>query len=259
MKMLLMTEIKNLHFWSSAFVELIATFFFIFLTTGTTITWNINHPPSTELISLSFGFSIATLAMCSLHLSGGHINPAVTIAMMAIRKVTILRGVTYVIFQVVGGIAGSIVLKFITPEAKRGTLGATVPGPEVTPGQAFGVEILLTFLLVFTVCASTDSKRLHYGYEVPLSIGLCVAVCHFIGIGFTGCGINPARSFGPALVMNKSEIWEHHWVYWAGPVVGALIAAVLYQVVFRARQDMGPTASASAPSNDLEMNQDAKL
>ena len=84
-------------------MELIATFFFIFLTTGTTITWNINHPPSTELISLSFGFSIATLAMCSLHLSGGHINPAVTIAMMAIRKVTILRGVTYVIFQVVGG------------------------------------------------------------------------------------------------------------------------------------------------------------
>ena len=80
------------------------------------------------------------------------------------------------------GIAGSAVLKYITPDEKRGTLGATVPGPGVTAGQAVGIEILLTFLLVFTVCASTDSKRNHYGYEVPLSIGLCVAVCHFIGV-----------------------------------------------------------------------------
>ena len=73
-------------------------------------------------------------------------------------------------------------MKYITPEEKRGTLGATVPGPGVTAAQAVGIEILLTFLLVFTVCASTDSKRNHYGYEVPLSIGLCVAVCHFIGV-----------------------------------------------------------------------------
>ena len=80
------------------------------------------------------------------------------------------------------GIAGSAVLKYITPEEKRGSLGATVPAPGVTAGQALGIEILLTFLLVFTVCASTDPKRNHYGYEVPLSIGLCVAVCHFIGV-----------------------------------------------------------------------------
>lgn len=102
-EMMLMSELKSLHFWASALVEFLATFFFIFLTTGTTITWNELHPPSTELISLSFGFSIATLAMCSLHLSGGHINPAVSIAMMAIRKVTVLRGITYVIFQLAGG------------------------------------------------------------------------------------------------------------------------------------------------------------
>ncbi|CAH3149597.1 unnamed protein product [Porites lobata] len=249
--MMFVSELKSVHFWASALVELLATFFFIFLTTGTTITWNPSHPPSTELISLSFGFSIATLAMCSSHLSGGHINPAVTIAMMALRKVNILRGVTYIIFQLAGGIAGSAVLKYITPEEKRGSLGATVPAPGVTAGQALGIEILLTFLLVFTVCASTDPKRNHYGYEVPLSIGLCVAVCHFIGIGFTGCGINPARSFGPAVVMNNSAIWEDHWVYWAGPIGGGLLAGVLYQLFFRARQESGPTAGSV---NDLEMN-----
>lgn len=86
------------------------------------------------------------------------------------------------LFYSLQGIAGSAVLKYITPEVKRGSLGATVPGPGVSAGQAVGIEILLTFLLVLTVCASTDAKRLHYGYEVPLSIGLCVAVCHFIGV-----------------------------------------------------------------------------
>lgn len=101
--MMLTSELKSRHFWASALIELIATFFFIFLTTGTTITWNPMQPPSTELISLCFGLSIATLAMCSLHLSGGHINPAVSIAMMAVRKVSVIRGITYVIFQIVGG------------------------------------------------------------------------------------------------------------------------------------------------------------
>ena len=114
--MMFVTELKSLHFWASAFVELITTFFFIFLTTGTTITWNQNHPPSTEMISLSFGLSIATLAMCSLHLSGGHINPAVTIAMMAIKKVTILRGITYVIFQLAGGESVMKCLRFFIRE-----------------------------------------------------------------------------------------------------------------------------------------------
>ena len=115
-KMMFVSELKSVHFWASALVELLATFFFIFLTTGTTITWNPSHPPSTELISLSFGFSIATLAMCSSHLSGGHINPAVTIAMMALRKVNILRGVTYIIFQLAGG---EIVLKFQSGNVKK--------------------------------------------------------------------------------------------------------------------------------------------
>ena len=87
----------------------------------------------------------------------------------------------FVLFFITG-IIGSAVLKYITPKEKRGTLGATVPAAGVTAGQAVGIEILLTFLLVFTVCASTDPKRNHYGYEVPLSIGLCVAVCHFIGV-----------------------------------------------------------------------------
>jgi hypothetical protein len=80
------------------------------------------------------------------------------------------------------GIAGSAMLYGLTPSTKRGTLGATVPTPGVNTGQAFGIEFVLTFLLVLTVFACTDHKRQHYGYEVPLAIGFCVTVCHLIGV-----------------------------------------------------------------------------
>lgn len=105
-----------------------------------------------------------------------------TLSIKTCSKFTLSKNNDIISFYSSQGIAGSAVLKYITPEEKRGTLGATVPGPGVTAAQAVGIEILLTFFLVFTVCATTDSKRNHYGYEVPLAIGLCVAVCHFIGV-----------------------------------------------------------------------------
>lgn len=104
-------QLKTLHFWASCLAECLATCFFVFLTTGTTITWK--TPPSTELIALSFGLSIATLAMATLHLSGGHINPAVSIAMLATGKVPILRGCFYVIFQLGGGRGFCVILYLV--------------------------------------------------------------------------------------------------------------------------------------------------
>ncbi|EDO41124.1 predicted protein [Nematostella vectensis] len=239
------------NFWASVWAELMATALFVFLTTGSAITWDPLLPPSIEHISLSFGLSIATLAMCTAHISGGHINPAVTISFMIVRKVSFLRGAFYVIGQVGGGIAGSAMLYGLTPVDKRGTLGATVPNAGVSTGQAFGIEFLLTFLLVLTIFATTDAKRNHYGYEVPLAIGLCVTVCHLVGIRFTGCGINPARSFGPAVIMN---IWTDHWVYWAGPVAGAILASLLYHFVFRARKELGPNADKAVGPEDVELH-----
>ncbi|XP_031557629.1 aquaporin AQPAe.a-like [Actinia tenebrosa] len=231
---MLLKEISTKDFWICVLAEFLATFFFVFLTTGSAITWDPNHPPTIEHISLSFGLSISTLAMSILHISGGLINPAVSVAQTVTGKISPMRGAFYMIAQVIGGIGGSAMLYVLTPSSKHGTLGATVPSVGVSTGQAFGIEFMLTFLLVLTVFACTDPKRQHYGYEIPLAIGFCVTVCHLIGIRFTGCGINPARSMGPAVIMN---IWTKHWVYWIGPLGGGIIAGVLYQLVFRARED----------------------
>lgn len=105
----------------------------------------------------------------------------------------------------------------------------TKPAVKINGAQAFGIELLLTFMLIFTIFAATDSGKEHRGYEIPLSIGLSVFVCHIVGIPFTGCSMNPARSFGPALISNS---WKHHWVYWVGPIPGGIIAALLYEHVF---------------------------
>jgi len=163
------------------------------------------------------------------HLSGGLINPVVSVALIATRKISILEGVFYTLAQLLGGILGAALLYGLTSPRLHGDLGVTKPAEEINGAQAFGIELLLTFVLIFTIFAATDPGKEHRGYEIPLSIGLCVFICHMVGIPFTGCSMNPARSFGPALIMNS---WEHHWVYWVGPIPGGIIAALLYEHVF---------------------------
>jgi len=96
-------EFRTKDFWICMFAELLATFFFVFLTTGSAITWDPSRPPTIEHISLSFGLSIATLAMSILHISGGLINPAVSVAQMVARKISVIRGIGYIIVQTGGG------------------------------------------------------------------------------------------------------------------------------------------------------------
>lgn len=105
-----------------------------------------------------------------------------------------------------------------------GSLGANALATNVTAGKGFGLEVIMTFLLMFTVMAMIDPGRVSNGFA-PLAIGLSIFIAHLIGIPFTGCGINPARSLGPAVVASK---WDDHWVFWIGPLVGAGIAALLY-------------------------------
>jgi len=165
------------------------------------------------------------------HLSGGLINPVVSIALMATRKISILEGVFYTLAQFLGGILGAALLCGLTPSQIHRDLGVTAPAKTfgVNEAQAFGIEFILTFMLVFTIFATTDPGKEHRGYEIPLSIGLCVFICHVVGIPLTGCSMNPARSFGPALIINS---WKYHWVYWVGPIPGGIMAALLYEHVF---------------------------
>eukprot|EP00794_Sanderia_malayensis_P003497 gene3498-3997_t len=223
-------EIKSLLFWRAVLAEFVATLLFLFINLSVTLTLNASAPPSITQIALSFGLSIAVLIQIFGSSSGGHINPAVSIGLCLARKISVLRCIFYMIAQCGGAITGAAICYAVTPTAKRGTLGAVALGDGVTRYQGFAVEGILTLILVLTVLASTDEKREDKTFGPALAIGLAVVVCHLIGISFTGCGINPARALAPAVVMT---LWpNYHWIYWSGPVVGAVLAAPSYKYLF---------------------------
>nr|DBA24341.1 TPA: hypothetical protein GDO54_012014 [Pyxicephalus adspersus] len=219
-------------FWKAVIGEFLAMFIFVLLSLGSTINWSKKENPQPAdlvLISLCFGLSIATLVQCFGHISGGHINPAVTIAMVCMRKISIAKSAFYIAAQCLGAIAGAGILYAVTPSDVARGLGVTEVNPKLSPGHGLLVELIITFQLLFTICASCDSKRNDITGSVALAIGFSVAIGHLFAINYTGASMNPARSFGPAVIMNK---WENHWVYWVGPVVGAVLGGCLYEYVF---------------------------
>ncbi|XP_054623554.1 aquaporin-4-like [Dunckerocampus dactyliophorus] len=259
--------IETLDFWRSVGAEFLAMLLFVLLGVGSTISWHpaqnftvndASTPPKNVdvniqenvaaqvLISLCFGLSIATMVQCFGHISGGHINPAVTMAMMVTRKIGLVKGLLYVLAQLVGGVAGAGLLFFVTPVEKRGGFGVSTVGTGMALGSAVVVELLLTFQLVFTIFATCDSKRTDLGGSASLAIGLSVTIGHLVGIPYTGASMNPARSFGPAMVKLN---FDNHWVYWVGPILGAVIAALLYRYVFFPERDFKPRPRQVIPKD----------
>nr|XP_045587367.1 aquaporin AQPAe.a-like isoform X2 [Procambarus clarkii] len=122
----------------------------------------------------------------------------------------------------------------MTSTNSTGNLGMTVVSSNVSVGQALGVELIITFILVLVVFGATDERRNDLKGSAPLAIGLSITACHLMAVPVTGASMNPARTFGPAVV---TGIWENHWVYWAGPILGGMLAAVIYSYVFRAPKE----------------------
>lgn len=220
-------------FWRAVTAEFLATLIFVFLGVGSTINWHVGkeNPPPADLvlISLCFGLSIATMVQCFGHISGGHINPAVTAAMVVTRKLSLAKGVFYVLAQCLGAVTGAGILYMVTPAANRGGFGVNDVNSDISVGHGLLVEIIITFELVFTVFATCDSKRTDLGGSAALAIGVAVVIGHLFGIPYTGASMNPARSFGPALV---TLTFKNHWVYWLGPVLGGILAGGLYEYLY---------------------------
>ncbi|XP_067108720.1 aquaporin-4-like isoform X2 [Osmerus mordax] len=220
-------------FWRAVSGEFLATLIFVLLSLGSTINWAAREekPPSADLvlISLCFGLSIATMVQCFGHISGGHINPAVTAAMVVTRKLSLAKAVFYVGAQCLGAISGAGLLYLVTPEAVRGGLGVTTVNSQISVGHALVIELLITFELVFAVFATCDPKRSDLTGSAGLAIGIAVTIGHLFAIPYTGASMNPARSFGPAMVTLN---FENHWVYWVGPILGGILAAALYEYLY---------------------------
>lgn len=221
-------DIRSPSLYRAMVAEILGTMFLVLVSCGA-CTGNAN----VVQISLAFGLSVATMVWAIANVSGGHINPCVTIGFLVTRRISIVRGVFYFVSQLVGGIAGAGILKALTPEQYRKTLGATVLADGVTAGQGFGIELLITFVLVFTVFATCDGGRKDLNGSGPLAIGLSVAMCHLWAVPYTGAGMNVARSFGPAVVQG-GDLWNNHWVYWIAQLLAGVLAALLYEFLFAA-------------------------
>ncbi|NP_001158487.1 aquaporin [Saccoglossus kowalevskii] len=218
---------QELRFWRAVAAEMLGTFLFLFILLSSTISWN-DQTPTILQISFAAGLAIATLVQCFGHISGGHLNPAVTVAMLFTGKIGVFKSLFYIIAQCVGAIGGAALVFGVTPEEVRGNMGANVLNAYVTAIQGFGIEFTLTFILVFTVFATTDERNEISGSK-PLAIGIAVIIAHLVGIGYTSVGINPARTLGASVMM---KMFDDHWVFWAGPLGGGVAAGWIYVFTF---------------------------
>ena len=222
-------QIQTKSFYQALLSEYIGTFILVLIATSTGLP--INSKPVPDLNgALVSGFVVATIIVGFGHVSGAHVNPAVTVTFLAVGEIDFLRGLCYIGIQLLGAISASHLVDFLAPPAARGNLGMTVITDGVTLTHAFIVEMIITFILCHTVHAICDRKREDIGGSKALVVGLAVTVnCLFAG-SYTGAAMNPARSFGPASVMNT---WTNHWIYWAGPITGSLLSALLYNCVLK--------------------------
>ncbi|MDQ2890011.1 MAG: aquaporin [Gemmatimonadota bacterium] len=171
-------------------------------------------------IALSFMLVVLGVIVGIGHISGAHINPAVTIALWSMRRFPTREVVPYVIAQCIGAVGGALFLRLALGDVVA--VGATIP--HVSTAPAFAVEFTFSFVLMFVIAAVATDRRVPGGIG-PLAIGGTVGFCALQG-WLTGASMNPARSFGPAIV---SGVWTSHWLYWLAPISGMLAAAHLYE------------------------------
>lgn len=216
--------------WQKYVAEAVATFAFVFVAAGSVLA---NAQTAGNLgpvgIALVHGLMLMAMFYCIYHISGAHLNPAVTIALWATGHVKTLVGIGYIIAQLVGSVAAALFLKIVfIGVSPQYFLGDTVLGAGISPSMGILVEALLAFFLVWTVFATVVDKKQSSGFG-GVMIGMVLAVGIMVGGHLTGGALNPARSFGPALI---SSHWGTHYVYWVGPVIGALVAAFVYHFGF---------------------------
>lgn len=175
-------------------------------------------------VALVFGLIIMVMVYATGHLSGAHINPAVTVAFTLTRHFPSRDAVAYVAAQLAGAVLGALLLLAVWPDQPAG-LGATVPSIGV--GSALAYEVVLTAFLMFVIMAvATDTRAV--GAAAAIAIGGTVGLDALFGGPVTGASMNPARSFGPALASGE---WTDFWLYVAGPLLGAALGALAYQLV----------------------------
>src|SRR5688572_28984766 len=216
--------------------EFIGTYTFIFIGAGSIIA---TQGTNLVAIALAHGIAFAVMIAAFGHLSGGQFNPAVTIGLWVTRRMNTPDTVAYIVTQLVGATFAAVCLLVLFPDQSRDltALGTPLLGQGVSFAQGVGIEVILTFFLVAVVFGTAvDSRGSKLG---GLFIGLVITMDIAAGGPLTGASMNPARTFGPALI---SGTWDDHLVYWIGPIIGAVLAALVYHYVVLDGREEAPAS-----------------
>lgn len=222
----------NAQAFRAPVAELVGTALFVFFGAGSLVANAAGIPLGPTGIALAHGVGFAVLVTMTMEISGGHLNPAISLALWLAQKIDGRRFATYVAAQLIGAIIGTLLIKafFATGVGRVTSLGTPQISGALTLFEAIAVEALLTFFLVsavFGTAVSPNAPKVG-GFGIGLAIFTCALVCGSL----TGAAMNPARAFGPALV---SLDWHGQIAYWIGPGVGASLAAALWKYLLLPR------------------------
>jgi aquaporin PIP len=280
----------NIEFARACFAEFWATALFVFIGTGSvaaTGEFLVLEQPSTISASVSriipiataFGIAITVLIFSIGHVSGGHINPAVTLGLFLMGKLSAARALCYMFCQFAGAVLGSafllgclsglpssVPIVITSPNGKNQTtidhrvgypaffLGANQLNTQISSGNGLLFETLGTSILLFTVFMSAvDQRSFAASNLVPVPIGFSIWIVHLVLIPFTGCGINPARTFGPALVNSMAgvNVWGGYWwIYYVGPIIGTLLSVIVVRILWGGAPPALPGVTKNLPKEE---------
>jgi MIP family channel proteins len=225
------SQIDTGHILGATLAELVGTFILVFGGTAVAVAATLSRPTAgpaydSLAVALAFGLALAAVVAAVGHVSGAHVNPAVTLGMAAAGKFPWKFTPHYLIAQLVGAVLAALAtwLTFGGPARSEASLAATYPAQGVGDLQAFVVEVLITFILVFVVMAVATDDRAPAAIA-PIAVGFALAVGVFIAGPVTGGAVNPVRALGPMIVAGDLT---SAWLYILGPIVGGVLAALLY-------------------------------
>jgi aquaporin Z len=209
-----------------AAAEFVGTFALVFIGVG-----SLAFARTLTDVGLAHGLAIAVMVSAVAHISGGHFNPAITLGFVVTRRIDPLLAGSYWIAQFAAAILAPLLLKWILPTATANAinLGAPSLGQGIGSGQGVVVEAILTFFLVWVVFATAADPRGTFKSIAGLAIGLTITADILMGGAVSGAMMNPARALGPMLVDNH---WTNFWVWIIGPCAGAIVAVLLYELLY---------------------------
>ncbi|XP_062397719.1 aquaporin-4 [Sardina pilchardus] len=253
--MTLQEELRSRQFWRATVAEVLGTLVFVSAVLGSSMPGPEGSDVGPLYPALAAGMVAVGLGHCFGEISGAQVNPAVTLAFLATRRLEALRALVYVAAQCLGATLGTGILYLALPQKSTADSFANKVPMEVNAGQALGMEMLATFQLVFTIFSVEDQRRREGAEPGNLAIGFSLSAGIFTAGRLSGGSMNPARTLGPAII---TGVWEHHWVYWIGPVLGAILAGVSHEFFF-AQSASRQKLVACLTCKDIEMVETASV